>query len=72
VSLVSLQLLAKIDHALQFAKKKPHLWFGGVTIIFSGDFFQFPPMSGSALYMPILSYAGQNDAEIQKRLGCLA
>jgi hypothetical protein len=72
VSLVGLQLLAEIDHAPRFAKEKPHLWFGGVNIIFSGDFYQYPPVGGSALYIPISSYAGQNDAEIQKRLGRLA
>jgi hypothetical protein len=43
-----------------------------VSVIFSGDFFQFPPVGGSALYTPISSYAGQNDSEIQKRLGRLA
>ena len=32
-SLLSLQLIAKIDHALRFVKEKPDVWFGGVTIV---------------------------------------
>lgn len=71
-SLLSLQLIADIDHALQFAKEKPDLWFGGVNIIFAGDFFQFPPVRGSPLYSPIAPYAGQTNDEIQKCLGRLA
>ncbi|KAG1740758.1 uncharacterized protein EDB91DRAFT_1248153 [Suillus paluster] len=71
VSLVGLQLMAEINHALQFATEKPHLWFRGVSIIFSGNFFQFPPVWGSALYTPISLYAGQNNTEILKRLGHL-
>lgn len=62
----------QIDHALQYAKEKPDVWFGGVTIIFAGDFYQFPPVGGSPLYSPITAYAGQTDAEFQKRLGHLA
>jgi hypothetical protein len=71
-SLLGLQLLAELDHALHFAKERPDLWFGGVSLIFSGDFFQYPPVAGSALYTPISRYAGQTDDEIQKRLGRLA
>jgi hypothetical protein len=72
VSLLSLQLLAQIDHALRYVKEKPDQWFGGVHLIFAGDFYQFPPVGGSALYCPIAAYAGQSDAEVQKRLGRLA
>jgi len=72
VSLLSLQLLAEIDHALRFAKERPDLWFGGIVIIFAGDFYQYPPVGGSPLYTPISAYAGQNDAEIKKRLGRMA
>jgi hypothetical protein len=48
------------------------MWFGGIVVIFSGDFYQFPPVGGSPLYTPISMYAGQSDEEIQKRLGRLA
>jgi len=72
VSLLSLQLLAEIDHALRFAKEKTDLWFGGVAMIFCGDFLQFPPVGGTPLYVPIPLYAGQTNAEILRRLGRLA
>jgi hypothetical protein len=71
-SLLGLQLLAQLDHALRVAKERPDLWFGGVTLILSGDFFQYAPVGGTALYTPISRYAGQTDDEIQKRLGRLA
>jgi hypothetical protein len=72
VSLLSLQLLADIDHALRFAKERPDLWFGGVNVIFAGDFYQYLSVGGSPLYTPISAYARQNDAEIQNRLGRMA
>lgn len=71
-SLLGLQLLAQLDHALRVAKERPDLWFGGVALILSGDFFQYAPVGGTALYTPISRYAGQTDDEIQKRLGRLA
>ena len=71
-SLLSLQLLAEIDHALRFAKEQPDICFGGVTMIFAGDFYQYPPVGGSPLYTPISPYARQTNEEIQKRLGRLA
>ncbi|KAI5987252.1 hypothetical protein EDD15DRAFT_2116022, partial [Pisolithus albus] len=46
--------------------------FGGITIIFAGDFFQYPPVGGAPLYTPISPYAGTSDAEICRRLGRLA
>ena len=71
-SLLSLQLIAEIDHALRFAKESPQVWFGGVAMIFAGDLFQYPPIGGSPLYTPISAYACQTNDEIQKRLGQLA
>jgi hypothetical protein len=71
-SLLSAQLLCEIDHALRYAKERPDAWFGDVTIIFAGDFFQYPPVVGTALYMPVSMYAGQTNEEIQWRLGRMA
>ncbi|KAI6095812.1 hypothetical protein F5141DRAFT_975235, partial [Pisolithus sp. B1] len=50
VSLMGLELLANIDHVLWFAKEQPDLWFGGVAMIFGGDFFQYPPVGRTPLY----------------------
>ena len=71
-SLLSAQLLCEIDHALRYAKECPTEWFGGVTMIFAGDFYQYPPVAGTALYTPISTYTGQSNDEIQKRLGRMA
>ncbi len=43
VSLLSEQLICEIDHALRYATEKPDEWFGGITIIFAGDFFSISP-----------------------------
>ena len=71
-SLLSLQLIAEIDHALRFAKETLDVWFGGVALIFAGDLFQYPPVGRSPLYTPISPHAHQTNDEIQKRLGRLA
>jgi PIF1-like helicase len=72
ISLVSAQLLCEIDHALRFAKERPNEWFGDIHVIFAGDFFQFPPVGGTPLYVPIAPYGSQSTTEIMKRLGRLA
>ena len=71
-SLLCEELLCEADHSFRFAKETPHEWFGGISITFSGDFFQYPPVGGSPLYTPISAYSGQSDKEILKRLGRLA
>jgi PIF1-like helicase len=71
-SLLSSQLLCEIDHALWYAKECSNEWFGSVTIIFAGDFYQYPPLAGTALYTPISMYAGQSNDEIQRQLGQMA
>ena len=71
VSLLSAQLLSEIDHALRYAKERPDDWFGNISVIFAGDFYQYPPVGGTPLYTPILRYTGQSDQEIQKHLGRL-
>ena len=72
VSLIGAQLLCQIDHALRFAKEKPDVWFGGVNIIFAGDFYQYPPVGSTPLYTPIQPKAPQKAPDIEKRLGRLA
>ena len=41
-------------------------------VIFSGDFFQYPPVGGTPLYNPINTYANQTNDEIDKHIGWLA
>jgi len=71
-SLLSAELVAKVDAALRFAKEKPDEWFGGVMVIFAGDLYQYSPVGGTPLYNPIPAYASQSNTEILKRLGRLA
>lgn len=53
ISMVSQQLLCEIDHALRNAKRNFDDPFGGASVIFSGDQYQFQPVGGTALYTPI-------------------
>ena len=71
-SLVSCELLSELDSALRFAKERGDEWFGGITVIFAGDFYQYPPVAGTALYTPISAYSNQSNEEIGKRLGRMA
>src|SRR5882724_9380204 len=50
----------------------PDIWFGGMIVNFSGDFYQHPPVSETALYQPISNSMRQDNNEIKKRLGRLA
>ena len=68
-SMLSEQLLCEVDQALRYAKESPNEWFGGIIMIFAGDFFQFPPVMGSSLCTPISLYGKQTDEEFKKRLG---
>ena len=68
---LSQEILAEIDHALRYAKGN-NLFFGGIIIIFAGDFYQYPPVGGTPLYTPV-RYAKKNeditDQLFAKRLG---
>ncbi len=72
VSMVSLALLGEIDHALRYVKEKSDEWFGGVMMIFSGDFYQYPPVGGAALYSGIRPRKNVSDSELRNRLGAMA
>ena len=73
VSLLSQEILAEIDHALRYAKGN-NVFFGGIIVIFAGDFFQYPPVGSTPLYTPI-RYSKKNDEITDqlfaKRLGCM-
>ena len=71
-SLLSEQLLCELDHALRYATERPNEWFGGLSVIFAGDFFQYPPVGGTALYTPIPRISSTHKDEIPRHLGRLA
>ncbi len=66
------QLICEIDQALHIAKERSNAWFGGMIVIFCGDFYQHAPVSEAPLYQPISNSMRQNNTEIKKRLGRLA
>lgn len=72
ISMVSLPLFCQLDQAFWYVKEKPHLFFGGMELIVSGDFYQLPPVQGSPLYDCIRVLGRVSDDEIEKRLGALA
>ena len=71
-SLLSAELLSEINTALRFAKERPHEWFGGVIVIFTSDFFQYPPVCATPLYNLIPAHAKPFSTQLAKRLGRLA
>ena len=71
-SLLSAELLSEIDAALCFAKEVAGQWFGGITVIFACDFFQYPPVCATPLYNPIPTHGKNSDSELAKRIGRLA
>ena len=44
VSMLSLKIFMLLDIIARKIKKKPNIPFGGIQIIFSGDFYQLPPV----------------------------
>ena len=66
ISLVSEQLLCEVDHALRYATERPNDWFGGISMIFAGDFFQYPPIGGTPLYMSIPHYSSKYKNDIPR------
>ena len=72
VSLLSQQLICEVDHALRYATERPDEWFGGICVIFSGDFCQYPPIGGTPLYVPIPHANSRRKDDVPRRLGRLA
>jgi hypothetical protein len=52
VSMISTYMLSKMDARMQQAKKDTRP-FGGLHVIFFGDFVQYPPVAGSPLFKPL-------------------
>lgn len=71
VSLLSEQLICEVDHALRYATERPNEWFGGITVIFAGDFFQYLPIGGTPLYSPIPNINSHRKNDVPCCLGRL-
>jgi PIF1-like helicase len=51
VSMLDLRTIQNLQNQFSIAKSSPDLDFGGVNIIFMGDFLQIPPVSRLNLYL---------------------
>jgi len=73
ILLVGAQLLCDLDLILRCVHEKDD-WFGGINIIFAGDFFQLPPVLATPLYKPITSAGrkGPTHAQACERHGRIA
>ena len=71
VSMLSQQLICEIDHALRYATERPDEWFGGICVIFAGDFCQYPPIGGTPLYSPIPHANSRYKDDVPHHLGRL-
>ena len=73
ISLVGAQLLCDLDLILRCVREVDD-WFGGINIIFAGDFFQLPPVQATPLYKPISSSLnkGPRHAQVRERHGRIA
>ena len=68
MSMVGLNLLARLNRVVQTAKHlKPDIAFGGVNVIFFGDFLQYSPVLDKPLYasFEISSICAELDIEVQ-------
>lgn len=60
VSMIGCEFLAKINESLRRAKENDKL-FGGINIIFAGDFAQLPPVGDSSLYSAVKKTNGKDN-----------
>jgi len=63
VSMLSCEMMVSLNAQLMKIKNRPAVPFGGVNLIFFGDFLQFPAVSRLDLYMdkPESKYALGHD-----------
>jgi hypothetical protein len=71
VSMISCTLMQKINVGLKFAKGNEEV-FGGLTMIFAGDFYQLPPTCGRPLYSEQRVAGENNDTEEEAPTKALA
>lgn len=69
VSMISAEILCAISRRLQmlFCSEEP---FGGLNMLFFGDFYQFPPVSGTSLYKQSFSSTLDTNGKVDAALGC--
>ena len=73
-SMLGASLLCKLDAALRYVRENDD-WFGGINIIFSGDFYQHLPVGAKPLFTPIPSdkrKVGKQSEEALSRMGRMA
>lgn len=49
ISMLDAKMIWKIDQVFRKVFKRAHVMFGGISVCFSGDFFQLPPVGGHSL-----------------------
>jgi hypothetical protein len=64
ISMTDAVLVGKIDQRCRQALNKD-IPFGGLSVIFFGDFFQIPPTNGDPLYVSILKIANIIESKTQ-------
>ncbi|KAL9938103.1 hypothetical protein V8E36_002726 [Tilletia maclaganii] len=69
VSMSSAETLSDIDQALRIGKDQLDVPFGGVHMMFAGDFCQLPPVCATALYRQDCSSAGRAEESTKAQLG---
>lgn len=65
-SMLPSKLLDLMEVRLRKLKGQPHKPFGGVHIIFSGDFFQLPPVGGGPIYPHKIDNSKKLDVQSEK------
>ena len=53
VSMMSCDMLDAIDHVLRHFRRRPHIPFGGVQMLYIGDLFQLPPVIKTEEWAPL-------------------
>ncbi|KAE8229299.1 hypothetical protein CF326_g5734 [Tilletia indica] len=69
VSMTSCEVLSEMDQALRIATSRPDEAFGGLNVLFAGDFCQLPPVGSTPLYSKTSSKAGSPDIRCKVELG---
>ncbi|KAJ3539217.1 hypothetical protein NM688_g6398 [Phlebia brevispora] len=70
VSMIGCEMLAKISQALSLAKGRDEP-FGGVNVIFAGDFAQLPPVGESRLFGHLNTSDGRRATKTRRQLAIL-